>query len=115
MFRRSQFPASYNSKVPIIAPARLADSHLALHVLFDGICGIGTMTSELSDDTQDSLRSQTVCALCRQRKTKCDRQLPKCSFCVKAKVACQYLPRQRKRGLRAGYVSELESRIGEVF
>jgi hypothetical protein len=56
--------------------------------------------------------SSASCFLCRQRKTKCDRLLPRCGFCVKAKVECQYVPRPKKRGLRAGYVSELESRIG---
>ena len=63
-------------------------------------------------------KSSTVCFLCRQRKTKCDRKLPKCTFCIKAKVECQYVPKPKKRGLRAGYVSELESRLerleGEV-
>ncbi|EXJ57844.1 uncharacterized protein A1O5_12402 [Cladophialophora psammophila CBS 110553] len=52
------------------------------------------------------------CHLCRQRKTKCDRRLPHCSFCVKAKVRCQYVTKTKKRGLRAGYVSQLENRIG---
>ena len=69
------------------------------------------MESEPSNDSSSATLSRTVCRLCRQRKTKCDRQLPKCGFCIKAKVACQYLPEQKKRGLRAGYVSELESRI----
>ncbi|RVX67985.1 hypothetical protein B0A52_08395 [Exophiala mesophila] len=55
--------------------------------------------------------SRTVCYLCRQRKTKCDRALPRCGFCVKAKVSCQYVAKPKKRGLRAGYVSELESRL----
>ena len=53
------------------------------------------------------------CYLCRQRKTKCDRILPRCGFCIKAKVECQYVSKPKKRGLRAGYVSQLESRIGK--
>lgn len=65
------------------------------------------------EDTAHRSTSKTVCRLCRQRKTKCDRNLPKCSFCIKAKVVCQYVPEPRKRGLRAGYVTELESRIGK--
>ncbi|KAK5074695.1 hypothetical protein LTR64_000900 [Lithohypha guttulata] len=40
-----------------------------------------------------------------------DQRLSKTVFCVKAKVECQYLGQPRKRGLRAGYVTELESRI----
>jgi len=69
------------------------------------------MSIESSSDSGTASRSRTVCALCRQRKTKCDRQLPRCGFCVKAKVECQYLPQAKKRGLRAGYVAELESRL----
>ncbi|KAK5093142.1 hypothetical protein LTR70_004923 [Exophiala xenobiotica] len=72
------------------------------------------MSSEASEDSGTTSRSRTVCALCRQRKTKCDRQLPKCGFCVKAKVECQYLPQPKKRGLRAGYVAELESRLASL-
>ena len=71
------------------------------------------MSTGSEDDSAGEPRSQTVCFLCRQRKTKCDRTLPRCSFCVKAKAECQYVPQQKKRGLRAGYVSELEGRIGE--
>lgn len=40
--------------------------------------------------------------------------MPSCGFCIKAKVKCQYVAKPRKRGLRAGYVSELESRIGTL-
>ncbi len=69
------------------------------------------MSSESEDDSSSAQRSSTVCFLCRQRKTKCDRTLPSCGFCLKAKVECQYVPKPKKRGLRAGYVSELESRI----
>lgn len=70
-------------------------------------------SSDQSDGSSVNALSRTVCALCRQRKTRCDRKLPKCSFCIKAKVECSYLPRPKKRGLRAGYVTELESRIGK--
>ena len=64
-----------------------------------------------SSDSDSTDRSPTVCFLCRQRKTKCDRALPSCGFCIKAKIDCRYVPKPKKRGLRAGYVSELESRI----
>ena len=72
------------------------------------------MTTPSSTDDEheaSSTLSPTVCHLCRQRKTKCDRTLPSCGFCVKAKVKCEYVARPKKRGLRAGYVSELEGRI----
>lgn len=74
-------------------------------------------TSALSPDISRSTEppedeSPTVCYLCRQRKTKCDRKLPRCGYCIKAKVNCQYVAQPKKRGLRAGYVSELEARLG---
>lgn len=74
-------------------------------------------TSATSPDLSGSTethedQSLTVCYLCRQRKTKCDRKLPSCGFCLKAKVNCRYVAQPKKRGLRAGYVSELEARLG---
>ncbi|KAL4994193.1 hypothetical protein BDV10DRAFT_198987 [Aspergillus recurvatus] len=55
----------------------------------------------------------SACLVCRQRKTKCDRRQPACSFCQKYDFECSYLP-SRSPGLRAGYVSQLEQRIAEV-
>ncbi|PVH82054.1 hypothetical protein DL98DRAFT_586738 [Cadophora sp. DSE1049] len=58
--------------------------------------------------------SNTICLLCRQRKQKCNRILPKCGNCMKGKFDCHYVAGQKKRGLRAGYVAELEERIGSL-
>ncbi|ETN43660.1 uncharacterized protein HMPREF1541_02819 [Cyphellophora europaea CBS 101466] len=69
------------------------------------------MDDDSSEESGGDGRSATVCFLCRQRKTKCDRTLPSCGFCLKAKVDCQYVPKPNKRGLRAGYVSQLENRL----
>lgn len=55
--------------------------------------------------------SQTVCSLCRHRKARCDRQKPRCGLCIKNDMDCEYVVTQKKRGLRAGYVSELERRL----
>lgn len=71
--------------------------------------------SPSSEASESDQKSATVCFLCRQRKTKCDRNLPSCGFCLKAKVECQYVPKPKKRGLRAGYVSQLENRIGKTL
>ncbi|KAB8219998.1 hypothetical protein BDV33DRAFT_231272 [Aspergillus novoparasiticus] len=57
--------------------------------------------------------SSSACVACRQRKTKCDRRRPTCSFCQKYDFDCTYLL-PRKAGLRAGYVSQLEQRIAEL-
>ncbi|KAF1830296.1 hypothetical protein BDW02DRAFT_507858 [Decorospora gaudefroyi] len=54
------------------------------------------------------------CETCKQRKVKCDRASPACSWCMKNHSACVYLPR-KKPGLRAGYGRELESRLGEAL
>ena len=52
------------------------------------------------------------CLLCRHRKAKCDRRKPRCGLCIKNDMDCEYVVMQKKRGLRAGYVSELERRLG---
>lgn len=51
------------------------------------------------------------CLLCRQRKVACDRQQPSCGFCLKNNAQCQYVVNQKRPGLRAGFVSQLEQRI----
>ncbi|KAK8101830.1 hypothetical protein PG999_012204 [Apiospora kogelbergensis] len=40
-----------------------------------------------------------VCTLCKARKKKCDKQLPRCSYCVKNDLRCVYEPISR---IRAG-------------
>jgi Fungal Zn(2)-Cys(6) binuclear cluster domain/Fungal specific transcription factor domain len=61
-----------------------------------------------------SLTRKISCRLCRQRKTRCDRRKPRCGHCFKAGADCEYVSKQKKRGLRAGYVAELERRLGEL-
>lgn len=58
--------------------------------------------------------SKTVCLLCRQRKVRCNRKLPKCESCIRGGVECQYIQIKNKPGLRAGYVSELEERLARL-
>ncbi|KAF5967143.1 positive regulator of purine utilization [Fusarium coicis] len=50
------------------------------------------------------------CERCKQRKAKCDRQLPTCQRCEKAKVECEYGGR-RKPGFPAGHRQMLEDKI----
>src|SRR3954471_15742724 len=47
------------------------------------------------------------CETCKQRKVKCDRGQPSCSWCLKNGHVCEYKER-KKPGLRAGYGRELE-------
>ncbi|KAF2202245.1 hypothetical protein GQ43DRAFT_392578 [Delitschia confertaspora ATCC 74209] len=58
--------------------------------------------------------NKAVCFLCRQRKTRCNRNIPECDSCSKAGVECQYVQVKRKPGLRAGYVSTLEERLTKL-
>ncbi|KAF2656749.1 hypothetical protein K491DRAFT_691794 [Lophiostoma macrostomum CBS 122681] len=67
------------------------------------------------EESSDGRRlSRTVCLLCRQRKIRCDRNLPGCESCIKLKADCQYVRVKNKPGLRAGYVSELEQRLAKL-
>ena len=52
------------------------------------------------------------CNICRRRKTACDRGRPKCSLCTKSGLPCEYNASERHPGLRAGYVAQLEKRLG---
>ncbi|CRG89095.1 Zinc finger transcription factor YRR1 [Talaromyces islandicus] len=72
--------------------------------------------SDASNSSASAPKSNTVCVLCRRRKVKCDRIKPSCSFCVKNGTAslCQYIASEKKRGLRAGYVLQLENRLDRV-
>ncbi|KAI6763187.1 hypothetical protein HG531_013084 [Fusarium graminearum] len=56
------------------------------------------------------VRSLVSCERCRQRKAKCDRQLPGCERCGRAGVECDYAGR-RKPGFPAGHRQELEDKI----
>lgn len=53
------------------------------------------------------------CLVCRQRKVACDRRKPRCGLCEKNNFDCEYKPRDHRPGLRAGYVTLLESRVGK--
>lgn len=67
-------------------------------------------------DAADSPRpahGKSACLFCRQRKVACDRLRPSCSFCRRNEVDCKY-GSSRKPGLRAGFVTQLEERVGEL-
>ncbi|KAI0198322.1 hypothetical protein F4808DRAFT_264407 [Astrocystis sublimbata] len=54
-----------------------------------------------------------ACISCRGRKQRCDRTIPSCMQCVSAQQHCQY-PEQSKRGLPAGFLNAIESRLRET-
>ncbi|ORY64476.1 uncharacterized protein BCR38DRAFT_215738 [Pseudomassariella vexata] len=66
----------------------------------------------LSSSVAKRKEPKTACLLCRRRKVACDRRRPKCGLCSRNDFDCTYTARERRPGLRAGYVSQLEERIG---
>ncbi|KAH7179314.1 uncharacterized protein B0J16DRAFT_346627 [Fusarium flagelliforme] len=54
-----------------------------------------------------------ACSHCRQRKRKCDRNLPHCLQCNNDPSNCHY-PEQNKRGLPIGFITRLEARLAET-
>ncbi|KAI1313781.1 hypothetical protein F5Y03DRAFT_108245 [Xylaria venustula] len=54
-----------------------------------------------------------ACTSCRAKKQRCDRALPSCMQCVNAAQPCHY-PDQHKRGLPAGFLNAMESRLRET-
>ncbi|ORY03067.1 hypothetical protein BCR34DRAFT_573826 [Clohesyomyces aquaticus] len=51
-----------------------------------------------------------ACESCRNKKSKCDRDLPTCSQCASSGISCRYPP-IHKRGIPSGYISFLEQRL----
>ncbi|EED15949.1 hypothetical protein TSTA_010650 [Talaromyces stipitatus ATCC 10500] len=51
-----------------------------------------------------------ACEPCRQKKCKCDREIPVCSQCLGEPSKCNY-PESGKRGLPLGYITQLEQRL----
>jgi hypothetical protein len=60
--------------------------------------------AEESATRNDGLKSYS-CLICRQRKTKCDRQNP-CSNCVKSRRQCSFIPPVRGKRPRIKAQSE---------
>ncbi|OAL56243.1 hypothetical protein IQ07DRAFT_2027 [Pyrenochaeta sp. DS3sAY3a] len=54
-----------------------------------------------------------ACESCRNKKSKCARELPICSQCTAAGLTCRYPP-INKRGIPSGYISFIEQRLFET-
>ncbi|KAH7349183.1 hypothetical protein BKA66DRAFT_293442 [Pyrenochaeta sp. MPI-SDFR-AT-0127] len=54
-----------------------------------------------------------ACECCRNKKSRCDRELPTCSQCTSSGTACRYPP-INKRGIPSGYISIIEQRLLET-
>ncbi|KAH7239221.1 hypothetical protein BKA59DRAFT_484270 [Fusarium tricinctum] len=66
-----------------------------------------------SDQEAERQLNPIACSHCRQRKRKCDRQLPHCLQCNNDPSNCHY-PEQNKRGLPIGFINRLEARLAET-
>lgn len=68
--------------------------------------------SSISNATAfSSFRNVSACNRCRQRKNRCDQNLPACSSCEKAGVKCVGFDPITKREIPRAYVYYLESRM----
>ncbi|KAJ5743810.1 hypothetical protein N7533_008680 [Penicillium manginii] len=60
-------------------------------------------------ETEHRTIPELSCKECRRRKSKCDRQTPKCTLCVRKNRTCEY--GAKSRPLTRRYVTELESAL----
>lgn len=60
---------------------------------------------------RQSLRNVSSCTRCRQRKTRCDQQLPQCGTCEKAGARCVGYDPLMKREVPRSYLYYLEDRV----
>lgn len=58
------------------------------------------------------VRISQACNACRQRKSKCGGERPRCKTCKTTDRVCVYHDAVRKRGLQSGYVRNLEVLLG---
>ncbi|KAH7001224.1 hypothetical protein EDB80DRAFT_721771 [Ilyonectria destructans] len=69
--------------------------------------------NELDEGEAGQGLNPIACSYCRQRKRKCDRQLPHCLQCRHDPSNCHY-PEQNKRGIPIGFINRLEARLVET-
>ncbi|KAI0467263.1 hypothetical protein F4859DRAFT_525907 [Xylaria cf. heliscus] len=60
-------------------------------------------------------RVTVACVGCRRKKERCDGTRPACGSCLSQGRQCVYPVREKKRGLRLGYVRSLEVLLGLLF
>ncbi|KAH7155817.1 hypothetical protein B0J13DRAFT_546416 [Dactylonectria estremocensis] len=69
--------------------------------------------TEFDEGDAGQVLNPIACSHCRQRKRKCDRQLPHCLQCSHDPSNCHY-PEQNKRGIPIGFINRLEARLLET-
>ncbi|KAK4202411.1 fungal-specific transcription factor domain-containing protein [Triangularia verruculosa] len=60
---------------------------------------------------QGTVHTLTACCRCRQRKTKCDPALPRCTPCDRAGQTCEYFDTTKNRKMNRTYVVELQRKV----
>ncbi|KAK4643987.1 hypothetical protein QC761_300760 [Podospora bellae-mahoneyi] len=60
---------------------------------------------------QGTVHTLTACCRCRQRKTKCDPALPRCSPCDRAGQTCEYFDTTKNRKMNRTYVVDLQKKV----
>jgi hypothetical protein len=68
------------------------------------IPAFGLGTKETTAEGEQRKKATQACDMCRQKRTKCDGQIPKCSKCIERSSDCCYSVVQRRRGPPKGYV-----------
>ncbi|KAK4161527.1 fungal-specific transcription factor domain-containing protein [Cladorrhinum sp. PSN259] len=64
-----------------------------------------------SDAPHRIAHTLTACCRCRQRKTRCDASLPRCTPCDRAGSVCEYFDTARGRKMNRSYVVDLQKKV----
>jgi hypothetical protein len=60
------------------------------------------------------MQKMQACDRCHARKTRCDRQIPRCGACEKAGVPCLQVDKIRQRNISRGYVDSIERKLHKL-
>lgn len=66
---------------------------------------------ENSGHVQKRVRISNACQICRERKVRCDGQMPVCGNCAKRDTKCIYSNKNQKSRATIDYVRDLEERV----
>ncbi|KAB5576333.1 hypothetical protein GE09DRAFT_620751 [Coniochaeta sp. 2T2.1] len=72
--------------------------------------GSSRLSARGEDEDGVPLDDLPACVSCRRRKSKCSRERPSCSQCIRLRAECIYVTKQ-KPGLKAGAIDNLSSRL----
>ncbi|KAK0620415.1 fungal-specific transcription factor domain-containing protein [Immersiella caudata] len=67
-----------------------------------------------SDFPQRTAHTLTACCRCRQRKTRCDPTLPRCSPCERSGSTCEYFDTTKGKKINRAYVVKLQETVRKL-